>query len=82
MAFLLLLLYNAYMPTLATNKQARYDYAIQSTLEAGLVLEGREVKSARSGNISLNNGAYITVGPEGAFLLNCHYWTVHLCSKR
>ncbi len=57
--------------SLATNNRARYDYDIKDTLEAGLVLEGREVKSVRGGNVSLN-GSYVTVNQEGAYLINCH----------
>ncbi len=68
---MLLLLYNTLMPTLATNNKARFDYNILETLDAGLVLEGREVKSVRSGNISMA-AAYITVGQRGASLVNCH----------
>lgn len=57
--------------SLATNNRARYDYDIKDTLDAGLVLEGREVKSVRGGNVSLN-GSYVTVNQEGAYLINCH----------
>lgn len=56
---------------LASNNKARYDYDIKDTFDAGLVLEGREVKAAKSGNISLS-GSYVTVNPGGAFLVNCH----------
>jgi len=59
------------MATLASNKRAKFDYDIKSTLDAGLVLEGREVKSAKSGNVSLT-GSYVTVSPSGASLLNAH----------
>lgn len=59
------------MPTLASNNRARYDYDIKETFDAGLVLEGREVKSVRGGNVSLN-GSYVTVNQEGAYLINCH----------
>ena len=57
--------------TLATNNRARYDYDIKETFDAGLVLEGREVKSVKAGNVSLN-GSYVTVNTNGAHLLNCH----------
>lgn len=57
--------------SLATNNRARYDYDIKETFDAGLVLEGREVKSVRGGNVSLN-GSYVTVHQEGAYLINCH----------
>ncbi len=35
--------------TIAKNRRARYDYTIEDTLEAGLVLTGTEVKSLRAG---------------------------------
>ena len=48
------------MPTLAVNKRARYDYEINKTYEAGIVLLGYEVKSIKTGHISLK-GAYVTI---------------------
>jgi SsrA-binding protein len=57
--------------THATNNRARYDYDIKDTFDAGLVLEGREVKSVKGGNVSLN-GSYVTVNQDGANLINCH----------
>lgn len=44
----------------ATNRRARYDYFIDDTIEAGIVLEGGEVKSVRAHHISLQE-AYATV---------------------
>ena len=35
------------------NKKARYDYFIEETFEAGLVLQGTEVKSLRAGKANL-----------------------------
>ena len=58
--------------TYATNKRARFDYEIQDTLIAGLVLHGHEVKSIRAGNVQLN-GAYVTISEQGeAWLLNAY----------
>jgi len=37
----------------ATNRRARFDYSIDDTIEAGLVLTGAEVKSIRFGLVSL-----------------------------
>jgi SsrA-binding protein len=59
------------MKILASNKRAKFDYDIKQTFEAGLVLEGREVKSAKEGNVSLS-GSYVTVSSSGASLLNAH----------
>jgi len=48
------------MPTLAVNKRARYDYEISNIYEAGIVLFGYEVKSIKTGHISLK-GSYVTI---------------------
>ena len=39
--------------TVADNRKARYNYAIEDTLEAGLVLQGTEVKSLRNGKANI-----------------------------
>lgn len=59
------------MPTLAQNKKAFHSYSIQDSIEAGLVLSGHEVKSARSGQVSLV-GAYVTVRAGEAWLRNAY----------
>ena len=47
----------------AQNRKARHDYAVEDTYEAGLVLQGTEVKSLREGRASLVDGyAYIDGG--------------------
>jgi len=43
------------MKIIATNKKAYFDYFVISTYEAGLVLEGSEVKSIRKGNVNLKD---------------------------
>jgi len=48
------------MPTLAYNKRAKFDYEILDIYEAGLVLHGYEVKSIKTGHISLK-GAYVAL---------------------
>jgi len=63
------------MKKYAINKKVRFDYEILEKIEAGLVLSGAEVKSIRSGNISLK-GAYVTLKSSGknpeAWLINAH----------
>lgn len=59
------------MKAIAKNNKAHFDYDIMDTYDAGLVLAGNEVKSAKSGNISLK-GAYIKVDSKGAHLINAH----------
>lgn len=46
------------MATLTENRRARHDYEILEKIEAGLVLTGAEVKSAKAGRIQLQ-GAYV-----------------------
>ncbi|WJW76447.1 SsrA-binding protein SmpB [Thiohalobacter sp. IOR34] len=56
--------------TIALNKKARHDYSIEERLEAGLVLEGWEVKSLRAGKVQLVD-AYVIVKDGEAWLLGC-----------
>lgn len=57
------------MKDLATNKRARFDYDILSTYEAGLVLTGQEVKSVKTGHMSLK-GAFVTLHNNELYLTN------------
>jgi len=50
--------------TVASNRRARHDYAIEETFEAGMILTGPEVKSLRAGRATLSD-AYARVTPEG-----------------
>jgi SsrA-binding protein len=59
------------MKIFADNKRARFDYDVKENFNAGLVLTGAEVKSVKSGNVSLT-GSYVTVSARGAQLINCH----------
>ncbi|WP_028389462.1 SsrA-binding protein SmpB [Legionella fairfieldensis] len=54
--------------TIALNKKAHFDYFIESDYEAGLVLEGWEVKSLRAGKINLSD-AHVIIKYGEAFLL-------------
>jgi SsrA-binding protein len=56
---------------IAQNKKARYEYQIEETLEAGLVLTGTEVKACREGRANLSD-AYAMVEEGEAWLLQCH----------
>ena len=53
------------------NRRARFDYDISETLEAGLVLQGTEVKSLRDGRASLKD-AYAELLNGEMFLLHAH----------
>ncbi len=56
---------------LCRNKKARHDFFIEETLEAGIVLQGSEVKSIRAGRVSLNE-AYVAIHEGEAFLVGAH----------
>lgn len=56
---------------MATNRRARYDYDIEETFEAGMVLTGAEVKSLRAGRASLTE-AYARVSDGEVWLENLH----------
>jgi SsrA-binding protein len=55
----------------ATNRRARFDYNIEETFEAGIVLTGSEVKSLRAGRASLGE-AYARVAGGEVWLENMH----------
>jgi SsrA-binding protein len=54
--------------TIALNKKARHDYFIEERMEAGLVLEGWEVKSLRAGRVQLSD-SYVIIKDGEAWLL-------------
>ncbi len=54
--------------TIALNKKARHDFTIEQTFEAGLVLEGWEVKSLRAGRVQLVD-SYVLLKNGEAFLI-------------
>ncbi len=56
--------------TIAVNRKARFEYFIEDTLEAGLVLEGWEVKSLRAGKVNLSD-SYVLLKDGEAWLLGC-----------
>lgn len=56
---------------IATNRKARHEYHFHDTYEAGLVLEGSEIKSIRAGRVSLQEGFVLFEGGE-AWLVNVH----------
>ena len=56
---------------IATNKKARHDYFIETQFEAGLVLEGWEIKSIRAGQVQLKE-SYIVFKHNEAWLIGTH----------
>ncbi|MCV7103908.1 SsrA-binding protein SmpB [Mycobacterium palustre] len=68
---------------IATNRKARHDYSIVEVFEAGVALQGTEVKSLREGHASLVD-AFATVDDGEVWLRNLHIpeyqhgsWTNH-----
>ncbi|MBA2956131.1 SsrA-binding protein SmpB [Nocardioides sp. MAH-18] len=72
----------------AQNKKARHDYHIEDTYEAGLVLQGTEVKSLRQGRASLVDG-FVEIDRHEAWLHGVHIpeysqgtWTNHSARRK
>ena len=61
----------AELKILSDNRQAGHNYFLMDRFEAGLVLTGTEVKSAKSGRIQLRE-AYATIDRNEAWLVNAH----------
>ena len=57
--------------TIAKNKKAYFDFYLEEKFEAGLVLQGSEVKGVRAKRVNLKDGFIRFVGEE-AFLFNAH----------
>ena len=55
----------------ATNRKAYHDYFVEETIEAGIVLQGTEVKSLRLGLATLTD-SYAIVKKDEVFLLNAN----------
>jgi SsrA-binding protein len=55
----------------ATNRKASHEYFLLETLEAGVALQGSEIKSIRAGHISLAE-AYVRVDGDEAWLVDAH----------
>ncbi|MBB3041126.1 SsrA-binding protein SmpB [Nocardioides sp. LMS-CY] len=73
---------------IAQNKKARHDYHIEDTYEAGLVLQGTEVKSLRMGRASLVDG-FVDIDGHEAWLHGVHIpeysqgtWTNHAARRK
>ncbi len=58
------------MKTVAQSRRARFDYAIEETLLAGIALHGAEVKSCRAGHVDLS-GAYVSFLGSAPVLKHC-----------
>ena len=56
--------------TIAVNKRARFEYHIEERIEAGVALEGWEVKSLREGRFEFSD-SYVLLKNNEAFLFGC-----------
>jgi len=73
---------------IAQNKKARHDYFIEDTFEAGLVLQGTEVKSLRMGRATIGDG-FVDIDDHEAWLHGVHIpeytqgtWTNHAARRK
>ena len=57
--------------TIATNKKARFDFFIEEDFEAGIALEGWEVKSMRAGRVQLKE-SYVAIHQGELYLHGAH----------
>ncbi|MFS2317775.1 SsrA-binding protein SmpB [Maricaulis sp. D1M11] len=55
--------------TVAVNRRARFDYEIEETFDAGLVLQGSEVKSLREGRANIAE-SYVSAEDDEIWLIN------------
>ena len=56
---------------LAQNKKASHDYFIEETIEAGMVLQGTEIKAIRAGRVQLKD-SYVQIRDGQAWISNMH----------
>jgi SsrA-binding protein len=57
--------------TIVLNKKASHDYFIEQRIEAGIALEGWEVKSLRAGRVQIKEG-YVKILHAEAYLIGAH----------
>ena len=57
--------------SIVQNKKATHDFFIEERFEAGIALEGWEVKAIRAGHVQIKE-AYVIVRGEEIFLIGCH----------
>jgi SsrA-binding protein len=56
--------------SIAENRRARFDYQIEETFEAGIVLAGWEIKAVRAGQVQLTDG-YVLIRDGELYLIGC-----------
>jgi SsrA-binding protein len=55
----------------STNRKAKFEYFLIETFEAGIALQGSEIKSIRAGQVSLTE-AYVQIDGQEAWLMGAH----------
>ena len=65
--------------TVAVNRRARHEYAVEETLEAGIALTGTEIKSIRAGRVNLAE-AYARIEKGEAWLIGRASCRERVCS--
>jgi SsrA-binding protein len=55
----------------STNRKARFEYFLIETFEAGIALQGSEIKSVRAGQVSLTE-SYVQIDAQEAWLMSAH----------
>jgi SsrA-binding protein len=64
----------------ARNRKARHDYFLLDTYEAGISLQGSEIKSIRAGQVSIKE-AYVRVNGDEAWLVDAHIAPYSLANR-
>lgn len=59
------------MKVICENREARHEYFITDSVEAGISLDGGEVKSIRLGNVNMKD-SFCSVSEKGVFVKNMH----------
>ena len=59
------------MKVICENREARHEYFITDSIEAGISLDGGEVKSIRLGNVNMKD-SFCSVSDKGVFVKNMH----------
>ena len=57
--------------SIAENRRAHFDYHLEERHEAGIVLQGWEIKAIRSGQVRLTDG-YVIIRDGELYLIGCH----------
>lgn len=65
---------------IVNNKKARFDYSIEETYQASVVLEGWEIKSIRAGRVLIGDG-HVVVRNQEVFLIGCQITPLETASS-